>query len=645
LEKGPPGSKLKIKIRTVELDSKLIYTALSYTWQTPWLTGAEDQEVVLDEKIVKIRADLHEFLQTIQGTELGEDELWIDAVCIDQKNNDEKKVQIPRSSYIYYDAREVVIWLGGPDQLTTDGILYMDFFVENISKHMEKLTNEERMRFAYDMNWKPQDLYRLLGINPPTKYELESLQHFCRRPWFTRLWIVQEFIMSKERTFVLGHLAITSSVFESFCKFIVYNRHIYDFLLGEYNSKNKMIVDSSYFSMIDILFRAAAWRDRGPMDKFELGVLLRMTDCYTWLVDGIELVNTYLMWVIQNLRGRRATHAQDHIFAGISMIWKWMPEGGYGLPVVDYDKSVEEVYIDFCRHMLKNVRRPVFLTAKGYETTESTHNLPSWVPDFSIRSTMPKSWFKRFTSSGQGEHVAHRCMGTIRDNCLDIPGIYLDTVLEVSDVIENKMTATALLQLLLLARKAQNPPQDPPLKRLIRTLTFDELVAESDPGSLGPYEKDQFIKDLLYTFLPFLQSADLIKQFESDHFSTSEEHNAFWTLEGRNLLSEAAELLQGNPNAAYDEELPFSVRFGSAGAYDRIALSRDRRCLAVVPKKVKAGDELWILCNGALPFVLRRKQETQFEFIGETYVDGYSHGELMEQTTLAEAPARGITLV
>src|SRR5436190_2261771 len=58
---------------------------------------------------------------------------------------------------------------------------------------------------------------------------------------------------------------------------------------GRTNSKNEEINDSSYFSELDILFRAAAWRDHGPMDSFEFGVLRNMTDWYPRMWIGRSL--------------------------------------------------------------------------------------------------------------------------------------------------------------------------------------------------------------------------------------------------------------------------------------------------------------------------------------------------------------------
>lgn len=39
--------------------------------------------------------------------------LWIDAICIDQANEDEKRLQIQRMDFIYANASSVVVWLGG----------------------------------------------------------------------------------------------------------------------------------------------------------------------------------------------------------------------------------------------------------------------------------------------------------------------------------------------------------------------------------------------------------------------------------------------------------------------------------------------------------------------------------------------------
>lgn len=38
--------------------------------------------------------------------------LWVDAICIDQSNNEEKSVQVPLMSFIYSRALEVLVWLG-----------------------------------------------------------------------------------------------------------------------------------------------------------------------------------------------------------------------------------------------------------------------------------------------------------------------------------------------------------------------------------------------------------------------------------------------------------------------------------------------------------------------------------------------------
>jgi Heterokaryon incompatibility protein (HET) len=45
-------------------------------------------------------------------------EIWIDAICINQKDIGEKNVQVPLMGEIYASAACVIVWLGAGDALT-----------------------------------------------------------------------------------------------------------------------------------------------------------------------------------------------------------------------------------------------------------------------------------------------------------------------------------------------------------------------------------------------------------------------------------------------------------------------------------------------------------------------------------------------
>ena len=84
-----------------------LYDALSYTWGDP----EETLPVYIGEHELPVTTNLHAALSRLRNSSL-ERIIWIDAICIDQKNDDEKSQQIQLMAEIYGQASRVLIWLG-----------------------------------------------------------------------------------------------------------------------------------------------------------------------------------------------------------------------------------------------------------------------------------------------------------------------------------------------------------------------------------------------------------------------------------------------------------------------------------------------------------------------------------------------------
>jgi hypothetical protein len=97
------------------------YEALSYTW-------GEDQfarHIICDNFPIAITQNLFEALHQFRKQDTDRS-LWIDALCINQPDNEEKEYQIPLIKRIYARATCVLIWLGLPDKFTEDALLLID---------------------------------------------------------------------------------------------------------------------------------------------------------------------------------------------------------------------------------------------------------------------------------------------------------------------------------------------------------------------------------------------------------------------------------------------------------------------------------------------------------------------------------------
>lgn len=90
------------------------YIALSYVWGTDLPT----YKILVDDKIVFVRPNLWAFLHYVRET-LSEENLWIDNLCINQADEEERSIQVALMGRIYTQAAQVRSWLNGPKTVFT----------------------------------------------------------------------------------------------------------------------------------------------------------------------------------------------------------------------------------------------------------------------------------------------------------------------------------------------------------------------------------------------------------------------------------------------------------------------------------------------------------------------------------------------
>src|SRR5215471_5848771 len=83
------------------------YEALSYVWGK----AVSPSPIFCDGKKIAVTSNLQEALQSLRSP-IHPRRLWIDAICIDQKNDEERSQQVQIMRLIYKHANRVVVWLG-----------------------------------------------------------------------------------------------------------------------------------------------------------------------------------------------------------------------------------------------------------------------------------------------------------------------------------------------------------------------------------------------------------------------------------------------------------------------------------------------------------------------------------------------------
>ncbi len=110
------GSKLRGRLRVVDIDSDVQYDALSYVW------GAYDSSgcVIIDGSACATKCPPSKVFSKHLRRRDKERSLWIDAVCIDQKHDAEKNQQVKMMGDIYRRCNSDLAWLEDPPNADED---------------------------------------------------------------------------------------------------------------------------------------------------------------------------------------------------------------------------------------------------------------------------------------------------------------------------------------------------------------------------------------------------------------------------------------------------------------------------------------------------------------------------------------------
>ena len=173
-------------------EKKMKYTALSYEW------GPEggDYTISVNNTPFSIRKNLYDFLHTWTGVKDSDTPWFIDYICIDQSNDEEKASQVQLFGSLYSNATNVVAWLG---PMPSYGIFDppLDGYLYNWYKSMYAPDRVANLCLKV-----------IPGGSASSNEDKEGvlLAYLAARlsTFWTRLWIVQEIILARKLTLVMG---------------------------------------------------------------------------------------------------------------------------------------------------------------------------------------------------------------------------------------------------------------------------------------------------------------------------------------------------------------------------------------------------------------------------------------------------------
>jgi hypothetical protein len=185
-------------------DCSITYEALSYCWGDP----RDTQDISLNlseadewsEFTFSITSDLYSAIKSLRPRTSPALTLWIDAICINQADLDERSSQVARMREIYHKSHRVIVWLGNGNEVTKTSIKT----IRAISERYERLGQLHEIKGS-----------ELASLHYPLMTKNFSVDKFVdewplfESPWFRRTWVVQEVFNARDVLVYCGEDTLT----------------------------------------------------------------------------------------------------------------------------------------------------------------------------------------------------------------------------------------------------------------------------------------------------------------------------------------------------------------------------------------------------------------------------------------------------
>ncbi|KAH9909287.1 HET-domain-containing protein [Xylariomycetidae sp. FL2044] len=319
-----PSSPLECKLHPVCLASNPppAYEALSYTWGGPAETGSP--HVTLNGVALPILENLDAVLRRLRPRGRGESRiLWIDALCIDQSSLAERAAQVKLMRDVYDTAARVLLWLGEPAPGSELGLVRLA--LDQLASRAAGARYHEAVELGV--------LGREAGAGSSLRSSFSLSQHRLRmerekdeirellcRPWWSRVWIVQEAVVARTLRVLCGE---------------------WEFEWERLADAREEDVVSKQYGFTRILHPELASFADNSFDDLA-GMRAR------WARKDTEAGGNNLYRLLYDLRRLACTDPRDRIFAFLGLVPADM--GNIFRP--DYSRPVAETYTEYCRAVI-----------------------------------------------------------------------------------------------------------------------------------------------------------------------------------------------------------------------------------------------------------------------------------------------------
>ncbi|KAI1494094.1 heterokaryon incompatibility protein-domain-containing protein [Biscogniauxia mediterranea] len=335
------NATIECELEHITLEAGAGYEAISYNWGDPNIT----EPILLDGQSYPVTVNIFTALKYLR-LEGSPRRLWVDSLCINQKDTKERSHEIQKMRDIYKLASQVLVWIGDYEPFTRNHVKRLfDFMIRMVSSIKLDTEAETISNIGFDEMWRLQE---------------EIHEFLAPRHWFERMWIIQEVSVRKrlcrsnlDQTPILicGHLQLPLF----------------------------------YLDMTQALWSRPRYKSQLGLPQIcpTLNLLSCIWNNYQEMIEYAPMCTTdrQLAWVL-SLASEffHATDAKDFIYSVLGLLVT------DEIPLQlrpDYDKSRHQVLIDSAAYIIESGTIDIIQF-----NSMKNKDLPTWVPDWRYKAPL-----------------------------------------------------------------------------------------------------------------------------------------------------------------------------------------------------------------------------------------------------------------
>jgi Heterokaryon incompatibility protein (HET) len=365
--------QLKCTLEEVSLDNNPTFQALSYTWGENLFPCT----LLCGSHGIKITQNLQHTLQHFRQPDK-ELRIWIDAICINQSDTEEKSHQIPLMEEIYRKASNVLIWLGKESEGSEEAIHYLTRIGRKFLDRGGPILEPKLEQNCEEHGPANKELWEEVYNDSDMTKKTEVI---WARAWFSRRWIIQEIAFARAATVHCGTEKIEWDIFAMAAEVLAV-------LEGD---------GSHYLNRRTGIARGAA--SRGLQNIIKLARIRKEI----WASDK-DTTGSQMHACLDDARAFDCRDDKDRVFAllGIFNHRRKTPL------TIQYKKSETEVFEAFARYCIQESESLDVLSWAGISNhllCGESLTMPSWVPDWRLPFRGPTDMLHGFAAGGKFESI------------------------------------------------------------------------------------------------------------------------------------------------------------------------------------------------------------------------------------------------